>query len=125
MKKSIVYLGIALVSFINVSMANETTTSVSSAKIENVYGNTPLCVAISKGDLEVVKKFVEYGADINEKSNGMTPLMIAARYNNVQITEYLLSKGAKADEKSENGFTALRWAEASGAKEVAAVLAKA
>lgn len=125
MKKSIVYLGIALVSFVNVSLANETVTRVSSVKIENPYSNTPLCAAISKGDIEVVKKFVEYGADVNERSNGMTPLMIAARYNNVQIVEYLLSKGAKLDEKSENGFTALKWAEAAGATEAVAVLTKA
>lgn len=125
MKKSIVYLGLALVTFVSVSAANGNQTSTSGIATEKVYGTTPLCVAISKGEVEFVKKMVEYGADINEKSNGMTPLMIAARYNNVEIIEFLLSKGANYKEKSENGFTALKWAEASGAKEAAAALAKA
>lgn len=127
MKKSIVYLGLALVSFINVANANETSTSsVSYPKpVVKIVGGTPLCNAISKGEIEFVKKMVEYGADVNEKSNGMTPLMVAARYNQAEIVKFLLSKGANVKEKSENGFTALKWAEATGAKEVAELLAKA
>lgn len=80
---------------------------------------TPLCNAISKGDFEAVKKFVEYGADVNERSNGLTPLMVAARYNRVDMVEFLLAKGAQLDAKSDNGFTAKRYAELSKATEAA------
>ena len=123
MKKSII-LGLALVSFINVAMANETATSLKTITVSEVklVGGTPLCTAISKGELDFVKKMVEYGANVNEKSNGMTPLMVAARYNQVEIVKFLLSKGADKREKGENGFTAQKWAEATGNKEIVELL---
>jgi uncharacterized protein len=102
MKKSIVYLGVALVA---------------------VYeGVSPLCIAISKGDVEATKKLIEYGADVNEKSNGLTPLMYAARYNKVEILKILLSNGADLKAKDLKGFTALKYAELSNAKEAAILL---
>ncbi|PJJ07912.1 ankyrin repeat protein [Flavobacterium sp. 1] len=125
MKKSIIYLGVALVAFANVSLAtNVNTFSNTSHGVEFNETVTPLGFAISKGDLETVKKFVEYGADINELSNGMTPLMIAARYNKVEIIKYLLSKGANVNKKDENGFTALKYAELSNANEAIQLLKK-
>jgi len=125
MKKSIFYLAVALVSFINVTFANDNQKTSKETVVAVSKNPTPLCAAISKGEIEIVKKFVEYGADVNEKSNGMTPLMIAARYNNAEIVEYLISKGADVYQKSENGFTAMKWAEASNARESAGLLSKA
>ncbi|WP_264564071.1 ankyrin repeat domain-containing protein [Flavobacterium sp. N3904] len=123
MKKSIVYLGVALVAFANVSLAsNGNSFSGTKAKTEFSDTATPLSVAISKGDLEAVRKFIEYGADVNEKSNGMSPLMIAARYNKVEIIKILISKGAHLNEKDENGFTALKYAELSNANEAIVLL---
>lgn len=121
MKKSIVYLGVLFASFANVAVAATDSVNVNYSV---VISATPLCTAISKGELEIVKKFVEYGADVNEKSNGMTPLMVAARYNRVDIIEFLISKGADVNMKSEKGFTALKYAELSNAKEAAEVLRK-
>lgn len=116
MKKTIVYLGVALVAFANVSLASNVN-SLSNDKITvSVYeGVSPLCIAISKGDLEVIKKLVEYGANVNAKSNEMTPLMFAARYNKVEILKFLVSKGAKINAKDSKGFTALKYAELSNA----------
>jgi len=123
MKKSIVYLGVALVAFANVSVASNFKSFSNSKSITEFYdATTPLSVAISKGDIEAVKKFVEYGADVNEKSNGMSPLMIAARYNKVEIIKILISKGAHLNEKDENGFTALKYAELSNANEAILIL---
>ena len=125
MKKSIVYLGVALVAFTSVSLAsNVNSFSNASHRVEFNETVTPLGFAISKGDFETVKKFVEYGADINELSNGMSPLMIAARYNKVEIIKYLLSKGANLNKKDENGFTALKYAELSNANEAIQLLKK-
>ena len=76
-----------------------------------------MCVAISKGEIDLVKKLIDYGADVNEKSNGLTPLMIAARYNKVEIIKLLLANGAHLKEKNEIGITALKYAEISNAKE--------
>lgn len=123
MKKSVVYLGVALVAFVNVSLAsNGNMHSVIKNKIEFSETITPLSVAIRKGDIEIVKKFVEYGADVNEISNGLRPLMIAARYNKTEIIKFLLSKGARINDKDENGFTALKYAQLSNANEAVQLL---
>jgi ankyrin repeat protein len=118
MKKSIVYLGVALVAFANVSFASNLKSVINDKNTIEFYdATTPLSLAISKGDIEVVKKFIEYGADVNEKSNGMSPLMVAARYNKVEIIKILISKGARLEDKDENGFTALKYAQLSNANE--------
>lgn len=124
MKKTIICLGIALVAFSNVAMASNGQSLKKYSKV-GVYpyvSATPLCVAISKGELEIVKKFIEYGADVNEKSNGMTPLMVAARYNKVEIIKFLLANGANLDTKDEKGYTALKYAQLSNATDAVALL---
>lgn len=119
MKKTIIFLGLAFLTFGNVSYA---TNSTSRFALEENYNNTPLCSAIVKGDLGAVMKFIEYGVDINETSNGMTPLMFAARYNKVDILKALIARGAEVDVKDEKGFTALKYAELSNAKDAAEFL---
>lgn len=122
MKKTISLLGLALISATNVALASNVDTSTS----ENVsivkYDVTPLFVAISKGDIATVKKFVEYGMDVNESRNGMTPLMYAARYNNAEIAKFLIEKGANILAKDYNGYTALNLAEGGNATKVADVI---
>lgn len=124
MKKSIVYLGVALVAFTNVSLASDFKSIVKENKVEfSTYHKTPLTVAVGKGDVEIVKKFIEYGADVNQKSeDDMTPLMIAARYNRVEIIKLLIANGARTYEKNEKGFTALKYAQLSNATEAIAIL---
>jgi len=120
MKKSIVYLGLALATFATPVLA---TNHVAPTQSFSFYGkSTPLCVAIQKGEIDFVKKMVEYGADVNEKSFGMTPLMVAARYNKVEILKFLLANGADARVKDEKGFTALKYAELSLANEAVVLL---
>ena len=109
MKKSIVYLSLALALSVNAFAGDFTPTTYKSSN--------PLCVAISKGDSETAKKIIEYGGDVNQTYNGMTPLMIASRYNNVEMIKLLLSKGASLNLKDEKGNTALKHAELSNAKE--------
>ncbi|MFB9108329.1 ankyrin repeat domain-containing protein [Flavobacterium gyeonganense] len=123
MKKSIVYLGVALVAFTNVSLASDFNSSNGDKKVKTEsYDASPLNVAILKGDLQIVLKFIEYGADVNQISEDMTPLMTAARYNKVEIVKILLAQGAKPGIKNEKGFTALKYAELSNAAEVVAIL---
>jgi len=125
MKKTIISLGLALVAFTGVATASNPSFSISEKGVYSIHRTaTPLCVAISKGEVEIVKKFVEYGADVNEKSNGLTPLMIAATYNQVEIIEFLLSKGADTRIKNDSGYTALKFAELSKSTEAAAVLSQ-
>ena len=123
MKKSIICLGITLMAFSSLSFASNTN-FIGNQKTLNTsnVSPAPLSVAISKGEIETVKKFIEYGTNVNEKLNGMTPLMYAARYNKVEIIKYLLLKGADRDIKDSQGFTALKHAELSNAVEAIALL---
>lgn len=125
MKKTIIYLSMAFIAFTGVANATTTVKTVSIEMSGNYGNNTPLAVAIMKGDFETVKKFVEYGADINERSNGLTPLMLAARYNRVEIISFLIEKGARLRESDEKGNTALKYAQISKANEAEEVIKKA
>lgn len=122
MKKTISLLGLALIATANVALASNVETSTSKNVAIVSYDVTPLFVAISKGDVATVKKFVEYGVDVNESKNGMTPLMYAARYNNAEIAKFLIEKGADISAKDNNGFTALKLAEGGKATQVAEVI---
>ncbi len=121
MKKTIIFAGLALVAFTNVALATNVSTTSHPTEV-TIYEVTPLCNAIVKGDLSTVKKFIEYGSDVNESMNGTTPLMLAARYNKVEIIKVLLEKGAKLEAKDEKGFTALKYAQLSNANEAVAYL---
>lgn len=126
MKKAIIYLSLAFVAFTGTLTATAAPLSNVTTTTGTTYGNnTPMAVAIMKGDLETIKKFVEYGADVNERSNGLTPLMLAARYNKVDIIIFLLEKGAKLRDTDEKGNTALKYAQISKANDAIEVLKKA
>ena len=125
MKKSIIFLSLALVALSNVTMASTGTASLP-APVKNEYSKaTPLAVAIAKGDITSVKAFIGYGVNINETSNDMTPLMLAARYNQVEIIDLLLQNGASIKVTNSRGFNALKYARLSNATQAADVLTKA
>lgn len=128
MKKSIVFLGLSLV--FSSSIANAMT-------VKNEFANnscvvileddvTPLCKAISNGDVDLVERILEYGVDLNGVTyRGMTPLMYAAKYNNVKIVELLIKKGADLTIKDVNGFDALDHAKSSGSEKAIALIIEA
>ncbi len=126
MRKSVIAFGIFFSVAFNTINANTNPdlrpTKLNRTKITNV---SPLNLAIVEANLDAVKTFVDFGANIEEattKSNGMRPLMYAARYNQVELLEYLIEKGAKVDAKSKIGATALDYAKAAGAKEAVTFL---
>ncbi|MCM4151597.1 ankyrin repeat domain-containing protein [Arenibacter sp. N53] len=80
------------------------------------------CKAIVKGDLETVKRLIELGEDVNQKSLGKTPAIFAARYNKVEILELLIANGADLKIKCDNGFNAKKHAELSNATEALEVI---
>ena len=94
MKKTIIISAMALcVSFgsfatSNLNSPNNGLVSVREFKV------SPFCVSIAKGDFETVKKLIDLGADIDQKSEGMTPLMYAAKYNRTDILTLLINHGA-------------------------------
>ena len=121
MKKTIIISAIALC-FSLVSNAKTVSEIDNSYPVESVFNVNPLCASIVKGDFETVRKLVDLGVDINEKSQGMTPAMYAARYNQVDILEYLIEHGAKLKTKSDRGLTAKKYAEISKANGAISVL---
>ena len=89
------------------------------------YDVNPFCKAIMTGDIDTVKKLLDLGADVNEKSVGMTPAMFAARYNKAEILQLLIEDGANLKAKSDKGYTAQKYAEMSNANEALEVLESA
>jgi ankyrin repeat protein len=76
--------------------------------LANRQGETPLMMAAIKGNLELVQKLVERGADINRE--GWAPLHYAASAgleHSVAIASYLLEHSAYIDAASPNGSTPL------------------
>lgn len=65
-------------------------------------------VEASLGNLEFLKMFLDYGADINRKyTNGESLLSQAAGYNSFKSVKFLLDNGANVNLKSNQNLTAL------------------
>lgn len=125
-KRAMIMLGLALGVYSTNVFANQSKSIYHFSENELVkVDHSPICRAIIKGDVEAVKKFIEYGVNVNETSNGLTPLMLAARFNNVAIVNLLLKNGADRRVKDEKGFDALKYAEMSKASDALDVLMRA
>lgn len=109
MKKSIALFSLVLVMLGNVTVASNPVSHFAKPVFNYESSDVnPLCLAISKGDVEKVKEIIAYGVDVNDATNrGMTPLMYAAIYNQVEIVELLLNKGADISKVDNTGHTAL------------------
>ena len=80
------------------------------------------CKAVMQGDVETVKKFIELGEDVNQKSLGRAPIHYAARYNKVEVLKVLIENGADLKKRCDKGMTAVNYAKMSNATEALAVL---
>lgn len=125
MKKTVIILG-ALFIFTNGTFASNYKSKTENEVEFSIYGKSPFHLAISKGDVEAVKKFILYGSNINKMVNSMvnnmTPLMVAARFNQYEIIKILLANGADLSIENSHGLTALRYAEYAKATESVVVL---
>ncbi|MEX0362562.1 ankyrin repeat domain-containing protein [Flagellimonas sp.] len=124
MKKAILSVAAACMVMVAGVNANE-----NSAMVEDHLNSTVItaeinsfCKAIVKGDVETVKKLIELGEDVNQKSLGMAPIHFAARYNQTEILEVLIANGANLRKKCDKGYTAKKYAELSNAVEALRVL---
>ncbi|WBU90012.1 ankyrin repeat domain-containing protein [Cellulophaga omnivescoria] len=124
MKTTILVFAAVLVAATTVVKANVINSIQPNYRVEEVKIEvvSPFCLAILKGDVETVRKLIEFGVDVNEKSNGMTPAIFAARYNKVEILEILVANGADLRIKCDKGRTIMKHAELSNAKETIAFL---
>lgn len=74
-------------------------------------GRTPLMVAASHGQLDVVRAFQQAGADVNACDNQKsTALMYAAMHTHVEVVEFLLESGIDVDVTNSTGKNALAYA---------------
>ena len=109
---------------VSLVLAKDPVKDIGTYKVEKteIVNVSPFCISIAKGDYEMVKKMVELGTEVNTTSQGMTPLMYAARYDRVEIIKLLVANGAEINVKDKKGFTALKYAELSGADNAKALL---
>ena len=124
MKKSISFFSLALVLLTNVALASNVSNKSSiNSVIYEASDVNPLCLAISKGDINKVKEIISYGVDVNDATNrGMTPLMCAAVYNQSEIVQLLLDKGADVNKKDNLGKTVLDYAKISNSSQIVEIV---
>ena len=77
-------------------------------EIRTAKDESPLMMAALKGRLDLVKKLIARGADVNKP--GWAPLHYAATGGHLEIMELLLDQNAYIDAESPNGTTPLMMA---------------
>jgi uncharacterized protein len=80
--------------------------------VANEYGITPLKLACTNGNAQIVERLVKAGANPNDNAGtGEPPLMTCARTGTAAGVKSLLAAGAKVDAREPvRGQTALMWA---------------
>lgn len=88
---------------------------------QNLFGNTPLNMAIYNGYEEIVAELLRFHANPNLASanSGDFPLHLAAAIGKRQIVKYLLEAGADVNQANKTGKTPLLIAVSMGYKEIA------
>jgi len=103
--------------------ANELGTKANNVNLTTVAPElSAFCKAVMQGDVETVKKFIELGEDVNQKSLGRAPIHYAARYNRAEVLQVLIDNGADLKKRCDKGMTAKKYAKMSNAKEALEVL---
>lgn len=74
-------------------------------------GISPLHRAASLGDIELIKKLLEKGANVNKLANlGLTAVQWSTFQSNPEVVKLLIEHGADIQIKAANGMTALHFA---------------
>lgn len=122
MRKTILTLVMAFTMVLSVAASERPEPYFNNTAVATWFNPTSFCKAIIKGDLETVKKMIELGEDVNQKSLGMTPAHFAARYNQAEILQVLIDNGANLNRKCDKGYTVRKYAEISNAEDALEVL---
>src|SRR5262245_43465364 len=87
-----------------------------SEKEGQMYGETPLHRAAHRNAIELCKRLIELGADVNDSATHwwLTPLAWAADAGSAQAVELLLKRGADVNQDAVVGTTALHAAAMGG-----------
>ncbi len=89
----------------------------------NPDDESPLMMAAIKGDLEIARRLIARGADVNKP--GWTPLHYAATGTSPQMVQLLLDENAYIDAESPNGTTPLMMAAQYGPESIIQLLLEA
>ncbi len=106
--KKIIFLLLALIIFVKLTLAQE------------------IHEAVQQGDLERVRKLVEENAEWihHRTTEGDTPLYSCAAYGHIKIAEFLIEKGANINVQNNQGWTPLSVASFNGHFEIVELLLK-
>jgi len=89
----------------------------------DTFGTTPLHIACNHGNIAVVTRLVEEGANVNASDNfGQTPLINAAFNGFVEIVKFLVENRADVNKSSIFGQTALTKSSYAGRQDVVTYL---
>jgi ankyrin repeat protein len=92
---------------------------------KNVYGYTPLKVAISANDIEAIKTLITWGANVDEKDNNENSILHSTpALLNPEIVKILVENGANPNAKNNFGSTPLHSATSLLAVETVEILLK-
>ncbi|GAA6619273.1 ankyrin repeat domain-containing protein [Scytonema sp. NUACC26] len=83
---------------------------------------TPLQLALTLGDFEIVKIFVNAGVNVNNTVNGYSPLEIAVSSRKIKIVKFLIESGANLNYQNLSGWTPLMVAIDAGCDDIARLL---
>lgn len=124
MKKTIFTVAAVCMLALSGISANELKNIETETTIEMVLPDdlSAFCKAVMQGDVDTVKKFIELGEDVNQKSLGKAPIHYAARYNKAEVLKVLIANGADLKKRCDGGMTAMKYAKLSNATEALAVL---
>ncbi len=92
-------------------------------EIRTAQDESPLMIAALKGQLELARKLIARGADVNK--TGWGPVHYAATGGNVDLNGLLLDENAYIDAESPNGTTPLMMAAQYGTTEAVKLLLEA
>lgn len=93
---------------------------------ENRYGVTPLSLACTNGNADVIRLLLDAGVDADAVlPSGETALMTASRTGSVDGVQALLEHKASVNARERQGQTAIMWAAAEGHARVVSLLLRA
>lgn len=92
-------------------------------QISSDRNNSPLMDAASTGHIDIVRFFIENGADLELKSrSNQTALVLAVGNKQIECAKLLLEAGAEPDEKDSLGLSARKYAELYNMEELIALM---
>ena len=75
------------------------TTEVHTSSDTNSDGDTVLTIAVKTGNMDLVRKCIQWGFDVNHKNDsGCNALMLAVKHNHFQIMQYIIHPPLADDE---------------------------